>query len=196
MICNILRRVPPSRSEFVILGQPALLIPTADRWFGGFHSGTFLSFQWHHYSVKSVNLKPQAREEKLILDKVDEGVAALRVRYVTGLKLHVAVKDTYEAADTKMCIRFWHQTCNKTNTHRHIRRRYRQEPSTHSPARSQFYAEISGCSHPGNELSKSSKWPHTNTWTPLRVLKADQASITAAGALLPRCIIVARLTAP
>lgn len=48
-----------------------------------------------------------------------------------------------------------------------------------------FRAESSGSPQPGNELSKSSKRPHANTWTPLQGL---QRETRRAGALLRLCI--------
>ncbi len=124
----------------------------------GFHTATFVSFHWHHYSVKPVNLKPQTREEPQQLTLIRWGCS---IAQFWVLSYGVLLKSRCKAVQTLLF----------RNTYLHKTDRY--SPAACTPARSQFWAGISGSSQPGNELSKSSKWPRTNTWTPLQVLERE-----------------------
>lgn len=86
----------------------------------GFHSATFLGFQWHHYSVKPVNLKPQAREEHWQLTLIRLMKLQHHLGFITQLLSYKQVSktdmETSSSASAKVCILFGIQTQSQRRT--------------------------------------------------------------------------------
>lgn len=150
----------------------------------GFHSATFLGFQWHHYSVKPVNLKPQAREEHWQLTLIRLMKLQHHLGFITQVLSYKQVSET----DHQQVQRYAYFLVSKHKTRDVYKTQIHTDPLQHTL--------LQGLSFKQRSLALLSQEMNCQKALSGHILtpglhskclkeRPDEASVTAAGAPLP-----------